>query len=192
MDKQLPCFLTTVLERCHYQPLLYQESLKRLSYAHFCFWFTSMTSSAESRTLHAFSMILACCTDKIVKSVYPNHGQTLKQTTKTRYLGVVLDSTLFWKSHADVTAKKANTITAFLHGNLSTCPCDGQGNTSTATAVVCGNILGSTHVFQHYQAGKYNAEQRGSALVNKNTHQQHNSNDWNLLSLIDVSDVQDT
>ena len=44
----------------------------------------------------------------VIDKPYSIHGQTLKQTKKTKYLGVTIDNTLSWNSHIDSTEKKAN------------------------------------------------------------------------------------
>ena len=60
----------------------------------------------------------------VIPTSYSIHGQTLKETSKAKYLGVTIDSKLSWNSHIDAVTKRANQTTAFLRRNLSSCPKD--------------------------------------------------------------------
>ena len=61
---------------------------------------------------------------KVINSSYKIHNQTLQQTSKARYLGVTIDSSLSWNPHVAAVTKKANNTVSFLQRNLSTCPKD--------------------------------------------------------------------
>ena len=58
---------------------------------------------------------------KIIQTSYTIHGQQLKETSQTKYLGVTIDSKLSWNSHVDLVTKRAKQTTAFLRRNLSCC-----------------------------------------------------------------------
>ena len=50
--------------------------------------------------------------------------ETLKETSKAKYLGIIMDRSLSWNSHIDALTKRANQSIASLHRNLSSCPTD--------------------------------------------------------------------
>ena len=50
---------------------------------------------------------------------YYLHGQCLKRTSKAKYLGVTISSTLSWKDHINAISSKANSTLGFLRRNLS-------------------------------------------------------------------------
>ena len=62
----------------------------------------------------------------VMQAPYNILVQTLKVTSKAKYLGVTVDSRLSWNSHNDAATKRTNQTTAFLRRNLSTCPKDVQ------------------------------------------------------------------
>ena len=43
----------------------------------------------------------------VIQTSYNIHGQTLKENTKAKYLGVTTDSLLSWNSHIDAVTKRA-------------------------------------------------------------------------------------
>ena len=63
---------------------------------------------------------------KIVQTSYNIHGQTLKETTQAKYLGVTVDNKLSWNSHVDIVTKRANQTTAFLRRHFSSCSKDAK------------------------------------------------------------------
>ena len=60
----------------------------------------------------------------IIQTSYNIHGQTLKETTQAKYLGVTIDNKLSWNSHVDQVTKRANQTTAFPQRKLSSCAKD--------------------------------------------------------------------
>ena len=60
----------------------------------------------------------------VIQTSFNIHGQTLKEISKAKYLGVTTYSKLFWNSHIDTVTKRANQATVFLRRNLSSCPKD--------------------------------------------------------------------
>ena len=50
---------------------------------------------------------------KTIQAAYTTHDQQLKETSKTKYFGVTIDSKLSWKSHVDMVTKRANQTTTF-------------------------------------------------------------------------------
>ena len=60
----------------------------------------------------------------VIQTSYNIHGQTLKETSEAKYIGVIIDSKLSWNSHTDAVKKRANQTTAVLRRNLSSCPKD--------------------------------------------------------------------
>ena len=53
-----------------------------------------------------------------ISSTYSLKGHTLEMEDYTRYLGVELQSNMFWNRHMDQTVKKANSTLGFLRRNL--------------------------------------------------------------------------
>ena len=64
-----------------------------------------------------------CITNKrkVINSGYKIHNKILQQTSKARYLGITMDSSLSWNPHVTAVTKKANNTVSFLQRNLSTC-----------------------------------------------------------------------
>ena len=60
----------------------------------------------------------------IIQTSYNIHGQTLKETSQAKYLGVTIDNKMSWNSHVDQVTKRANQTTAFLRRNLPSCSKD--------------------------------------------------------------------
>ena len=61
-------------------------------------------------------------TSKLLIPPYFIHGEELKVTEKTKYLGVTITSNLSWNHHIENVCKKTKNTTAFLRRNLSSCP----------------------------------------------------------------------
>ena len=59
---------------------------------------------------------------KLINANYQLHNQTLKETNKAKYLGIIIDNKLEWKDQQKAVCHKANNTLAFLKRNLGKCP----------------------------------------------------------------------
>ena len=51
-------------------------------------------------------------------------GQVIRKVSQVKYLGVTFDQHLTWKAHINNLCSRANSVKAFLHRNISSCPVD--------------------------------------------------------------------
>ena len=67
---------------------------------------------------------LLTITNKInpTKNIYSIHNIPLQKTDSAKYLGVLIDSKLRWKSQIHAVSKKANYVLSFLRRNIGGCP----------------------------------------------------------------------
>ena len=93
----------------------------RLSYAVSS---TEMPSHAHHKQKKSFQE-----TDTILHPWY----MPLAEIDRARYLGIILQDSLKWNHHVDVTCKKASTTSSFLQRNIHDCP--------PRTKVLCYNAL---------------------------------------------------
>ena len=84
----------------------------------------------------------------IIQSTYTIHNHNLQTTNTAKYLGIHIHSTLNWNTHINKTAQRANTTSAFLHGNIHTCP--RKIKHLAYTTLVCPILEYARHIMHNY------------------------------------------
>ena len=89
-----------------------------------------------------YKMSLFCSRSPVVKD-YFLYDQTLEAVRQHPYLNILLSSGLWWNSHVDKIAKKANSSLAFVKRNLFACSEETICITCQATFRVCVGSMSS-------------------------------------------------
>ena len=76
----------------------------------------------EFNVSKCFIMNITLATKNRVQHTYTMKGQSLINTTNTKYLGITISSDLKWNKHIDIITAKATRILNFIRRNLKRCP----------------------------------------------------------------------